>query len=64
MSRLPEQFEVHVWEARDVAGGVASSMRVKDGSLLINDQVQGGAPSYRWVEGRFTQRKWCLCDPL
>lgn len=28
-------------------GGVASSCKVKNGSQVINDQVQGGAPSYR-----------------
>lgn len=28
-------------------GGVASSCRVKDGTVLLNDQVQGGAESYR-----------------
>eukprot|EP00798_Chlamydomonas_sp_ICE-L_P016265 gene16265-22444_t len=47
LSRFPEKFEVHVWEALDVPGGVASSCVVKDGKYTINDQVQGGAPSYR-----------------
>ncbi len=47
LSRFPERFEVHVWEALPVPGGVASSLRVKNGEVLLNDQVQGGAPSYR-----------------
>lgn len=47
LSRFPDKFEVHVWEALPVPGGVASSCKVKDGTLTINDQVQGGAPSYR-----------------
>jgi len=47
LSRFPDKFEVHVWEALPVPGGVASSRKVKDGKHTINDQVQGGAPSYR-----------------
>lgn len=47
LSRFPERFDVHVWEALSVPGGVASSRSVKGGSITINDQVQGGAPSYR-----------------
>ncbi|EFJ42401.1 hypothetical protein VOLCADRAFT_107244 [Volvox carteri f. nagariensis] len=47
LSRFPERFEVEVWEALSVPGGVASSHTVKDGQHVINDQVQGGAPSYR-----------------
>lgn len=30
-----------MWEALPVPGGVASSCRVKDGSVLLNDQVSG-----------------------
>jgi hypothetical protein len=40
LSRFPERFEVHVWEALPVPGGVASSLRVKDGLVLLNDQVK------------------------
>ncbi|PNH12817.1 hypothetical protein TSOC_000181 [Tetrabaena socialis] len=47
LSRFPGRFEVEVWEALPVPGGVASSCTVKDGQHVINDQVQGGAPSYR-----------------
>ncbi|GIL79652.1 hypothetical protein Vretimale_12249 [Volvox reticuliferus] len=47
LSRFPERFDVEVWEALPVPGGVASSCSVKDGKHVINDQVQGGAPSYR-----------------
>ncbi|GLC40783.1 hypothetical protein PLESTB_000023200 [Pleodorina starrii] len=47
LSRFPERFEVEVWEALPVPGGVASSCTVKEGKHVINDQVQGGAPSYR-----------------
>jgi hypothetical protein len=40
---------VEVWESLPVPGGVASSCEVRaDGGVHpINDQVQGGAPSYR-----------------
>lgn len=31
LSRFPERFEVEVWEALPVPGGVASSLSVKDG---------------------------------
>ncbi|PNW72005.1 hypothetical protein CHLRE_16g686400v5 [Chlamydomonas reinhardtii] len=47
LSRFPERYEVEVWESLPVPGGVASSCKVKDGRHVINDQVQGGAPSYR-----------------
>ncbi|GLI68131.1 hypothetical protein VaNZ11_012449 [Volvox africanus] len=47
LSRFPGRFDVEVWEALPVPGGVASSCSVKDGKHVINDQVQGGAPSYR-----------------
>ncbi|KAG2501770.1 hypothetical protein HYH03_000270 [Edaphochlamys debaryana] len=47
LSRYPERYEVEVWEALPVPGGVASSCTVRDGQQVINDQVQGGAPSYR-----------------
>jgi uncharacterized protein with NAD-binding domain and iron-sulfur cluster len=46
LARHPEKFDVHVWEALPVPGGVASSCTLRDGRVL-NDQVQGGAPSYR-----------------
>lgn len=31
LSRTPENYDVHVWEALPVPGGVASSCKVKDG---------------------------------
>lgn len=31
LSRSPEKFDVHLWEALPVPGGVASSCKVKDG---------------------------------
>lgn len=37
---------MHVWEALDEPGGVASTCSIPGGEE-INDQVQGGAPSYR-----------------
>ncbi|KAI7841052.1 hypothetical protein COHA_005280 [Chlorella ohadii] len=46
LSRFPERFEVEVWEALPYVGGVASTCAI-DGGEEINDQVQGGAPSYR-----------------
>lgn len=46
LSRFPERFEVEVWEALPETGGVASTCAI-DGGEEINDQVQGGAPSYR-----------------
>mmetsp|Transcript_12949 Transcript_12949/g.35269 ORF Transcript_12949/g.35269 Transcript_12949/m.35269 type:complete len:543 (+) Transcript_12949:2318-3946(+) len=47
LSRHPEKFEVHVWEALPVPGGVASSATIRNGQQVINDQVQGGSFSYR-----------------
>jgi predicted NAD/FAD-binding protein len=49
LSRFPERYEVELWEALPEIGGVASTCTIgKDGTELeINDQVQGGAPSYR-----------------
>ncbi|MEW5301387.1 MAG: hypothetical protein WDW38_009596 [Sanguina aurantia] len=49
LSRSPEKFDVHLWEALSQPGGVASSLKVDTGAgpLIINDQVQGGALSYR-----------------
>ncbi|PSC67108.1 flavincontaining amine [Micractinium conductrix] len=46
LSRFPDRFDVEVWEELAQAGGVASSCAI-DGGEEINDQVQGGAPSYR-----------------
>jgi predicted NAD/FAD-binding protein len=46
LSRFPERFEVEVWESLPYVGGVASSCAIAGGEE-INDQVQGGAPSYR-----------------
>ena len=46
LSRHPDRFEVEVWEALPDTGGVASTCTVSGGDE-INDQVQGGAPSYR-----------------
>ena len=45
LSRYPDSFEVHVWEAADEPGGVATT-RHWDG-YWFNDGVQGGAPTYR-----------------
>ena len=49
LSRYPDKYEVvEVWEALPEAGGVASTCSIGNGEELeINDQVQGGAPSYR-----------------
>ena len=47
LSLHPEKFEVTVLEALDSTGGVASTTTTLDGKDRINDQVQGGAPSYR-----------------
>ena len=48
LSRFPEKFQVELWEALPEIGGVASTCPLGDGSNdEINDQVQGGAPSYR-----------------
>ena len=47
LSLNPDEFEVTVFEALESAGGVASTSMTADGRDRINDQVQGGAPSYR-----------------
>jgi predicted NAD/FAD-binding protein len=49
LSRFPEKYEVELWESLPNVGGVASTCSVGAGNeqLEINDQVQGGAPSYR-----------------
>ena len=47
LTRRPEAFEVEVWEALAATGGVASTVAVGNEGVEINDQVQGGAPSYR-----------------
>ena len=47
LGKYPEKFEVEVWEKGPVAGGVASSFKIDDDGLYINDGVQGGTPSYR-----------------
>jgi hypothetical protein len=46
LSQHPHQFDVEVWESLPEPGGVASTCCIKGGDD-INDQVQGGAPSYR-----------------
>lgn len=46
MSRFPEKYEIELWESLPEVGGVASTCKL-DGDVEINDQVQGGAPSYR-----------------
>lgn len=46
LSRFPDQFEVTVLESLPNVGGVASTCGIA-GDEEINDQVQGGAPSYR-----------------
>jgi predicted NAD/FAD-binding protein len=50
LSRSPERFEVSLWDAAPVAGGVATteSVQLPDGTAAaLNDGVQGGATSYR-----------------
>ncbi len=47
LSLHPHEYEVTVFEALESAGGVASTTLTADGRDRINDQVQGGAPSYR-----------------
>jgi predicted NAD/FAD-binding protein len=47
LSRHPDMFEVTVLESLSAVGGVASTCEVGDACDAINDQVQGGAPSYR-----------------
>ncbi|CAF0908811.1 unnamed protein product [Brachionus calyciflorus] len=42
-----DEFHVEIWEKGNVAGGVASSYKIDQNGLYINDGVQGGAPSYR-----------------
>lgn len=46
LSRFPDKFDVDVWEALPNTGGVATTSKVGEG-MELNDQVQGGAPSYR-----------------
>ncbi|GAB4821602.1 hypothetical protein N2152v2_008648 [Parachlorella kessleri] len=46
LSRHPDKFDVHLWESLPQVGGVASTCEVAPG-VEVNDQVQGGAPSYR-----------------
>ena len=46
LSLHPDKFDVEVWEALPEPGGVASTCEIRGGEE-INDQVQGGAPSYR-----------------
>ena len=41
LSRFPDQFDVHVWEALAVPGGVASSCKVKDGEELHDMSLCG-----------------------
>lgn len=36
LARHPKKFEVHVWEALPVPGGVASSCTVKDGVCALH----------------------------
>lgn len=47
MGQEKDKFEVEVWEKGNVVGGVATSVKIDDKGLFINDGVQGGAPSYR-----------------
>lgn len=47
LSRHSEKFNVELWEKGNVAGGVASSYKIDENGLYINDGVQGGTPSYR-----------------
>lgn len=46
LARFPDRYDVEVWESLPDLGGVASTCTVPGGDE-INDQVQGGAPSYR-----------------
>ncbi|KAL0491674.1 L-aspartate oxidase [Acrasis kona] len=46
-SRHPDQFDVEVWDKLEQAGGVATSIDLKDYGTYINDGVQGGSPVYR-----------------
>lgn len=46
LSRHPEDFDVTLLESLPEVGGVASTCEIHGGEE-INDQVQGGAPSYR-----------------
>eukprot|EP00871_Galdieria_phlegrea_P000118 jgi/Galph1/1106/GphlegSOOS_G5905.1 len=39
-------FQVELWEISPRLGGVATTLEL-DGGLYLNDQVQGGTPSYR-----------------
>jgi predicted NAD/FAD-binding protein len=41
-----DSFHVEIWEKTSRLGGVATSLEL-DSGIYINDQVQGGTPSYR-----------------
>lgn len=41
MGKYPNKFDVEIWEKCDVPGGVATSVKVGDEGLYINDGVQG-----------------------
>ncbi|CAL1546864.1 unnamed protein product [Lymnaea stagnalis] len=48
LGKLPEKFDVHVWEKCGQAGGVATTEKIEGpGDLIMNDGVQGGCPTYR-----------------
>jgi predicted NAD/FAD-binding protein len=47
LGKYPDKFDVEIWEKCSVPGGVATSVKVGDEGLYINDGVQGGATSYR-----------------
>lgn len=46
LARYPDRFDVTVLESLPEVGGVGSTCEISGGEE-INDQVQGGAPSYR-----------------
>lgn len=41
LSRYPERFDVHVWEALPTPGGVASSCKIKNGERGARRMIQG-----------------------
>jgi predicted NAD/FAD-binding protein len=47
LGKHPDLFEVDLWEKTNVAGGVATAVKINDKGLFINDGVQGGSYSYR-----------------
>lgn len=47
LNKHPDKFDVSLWEKSSHPGGVATSVKINDEGLFINDGVQGGAPSYR-----------------